>query len=401
MEYVKGKPYFSDTEDKIKQYKYLDKNLKCELLIIGGGIDGAIANYYLSQKYDTALVDKGRLGRSCTACATALLEYQLDDFASDLTDFLSEDEIVTAYKMGLDSITEIENFINEFGNKCEFAKRPTLLYTNSIFTMDKIKEEFEFRKKHDFKCKLITAENNPFPFPVKAGILAEDGGCEFNPYLFTKQMIENSKNQNKIFENTKIDKLTKTKNGFVAETNFGEKITAEKIIIATGFNWEVLDAHDLCERFITYTIVTSPVENFSWKDKALIHDAVSPYHYLRLLPDNRIIFGGEDTPFNETLINEKKCNKFYDKLEKNLYKLFPELKGKIKIDYKFCGAFGTTNNNLGLIGKSTFDDDILLYISAGANGIINSFAGAKLTLDILQGKLNKFEKLFSPKRDNL
>lgn len=401
MEYVKGKPYFSDTESKIKQYKYLDKNLKCDLLIIGGGIDGAIANFYLSKKYDTALVDKGRLGRGCTACATALLEYQLDDFASDLTDFLSEDEIVMAYKMGLESAIEIEKFLGEFGNHCEFAKRPTFLYTNSIFTIGKIKEEFEFRKSHGFECEFVTAENNPFPFPVKAGVFAENGGCEFNPYLFTKQMIENSKNQNKIFENTKIDKITKTKNGFVAETNFGEKITAKKIIIATGFNWEVLDAHDLCERFVTYTIVTSPTQNFSWHEKALIHDAVSPYHYLRFLPDKRIIFGGEDTPFKENLINEKKCNKFYDKLEKSLYKLFPELKGKIKIDYKFCGAFGATNNNLGLIGKSTFDDDILLFISAGANGIINSFAGAKLINDILQGKQNPLEKLFSPRRENL
>lgn len=67
-----------------------------DLLIIGGGIDGAIANFYLSQKYDVVLVDKGRLGLGCTSCATALLEYQPDDFAGDLLEVMSADDIVKA-----------------------------------------------------------------------------------------------------------------------------------------------------------------------------------------------------------------------------------------------------------------------------------------------------------------
>ena len=133
MEYVKGKPYFCDCEEKIKQYPYLDKNLTCDILIIGGGIDGAIANFYLSQKYNVALVDKSRFGYGCTSCATALLEYQLDDFASDLSQYMSQEEVVMAYKMGLESIEKIESFIDKYKNKCQFNKRPTFLFSNSIY----------------------------------------------------------------------------------------------------------------------------------------------------------------------------------------------------------------------------------------------------------------------------
>ena len=74
MEYVKGTPYFCNSEEKIKEYPYVNKDLHCKILIIGGGIDGAIANFYLSKKYDVVLVYKGRLGYDCTSCATALLE---------------------------------------------------------------------------------------------------------------------------------------------------------------------------------------------------------------------------------------------------------------------------------------------------------------------------------------
>ena len=62
MEYVKGNPYFCKVEKRIKQYKYLDKDIKCDIVIIGGGIDGAVCNYYLSNKYDVVLVDKSRFG---------------------------------------------------------------------------------------------------------------------------------------------------------------------------------------------------------------------------------------------------------------------------------------------------------------------------------------------------
>lgn len=399
MEYVKGEPYFCYSTEKVKQYKYLDCDIKCDVLIIGGGIDGAIANYYLSKKFDVALVDKGRIGMGCTSCATALLEYQLDDFASDLNKYMTKDEIIMAYNMGLEAVQKIEKFIKKYGNNCEFALRPTFLYTNSIFTVQKIKQEYYFRKNNGFDCKLYESKNNPFPFPIKCGIYAENGGCEFNPYLFTKMMIENSNNQSKIFENTNIKELTKTHNGNVAITNFGEKIVCKKILIATGFNWEVLNKSDLCDRFITYSIVTSPIKEISWKEKALVHDATSPYHYLRTLPDGRIIFGGEDSVFKEKPISESKCNKKYDKLAKDLFKLFPEMKGKVKIDYKFCGCFGTTSNNLGLIGESKIDEDILLFISCGANGIINAMAVTSVIEDILMKKNNPLIKLFSPKRE--
>ncbi len=398
MEYVKGKPYFCYKVAKIKQYRYLENDINCDLLIIGGGIDGAIANFFLSKKYKVVLVDKGRFGMACTSCATALLEYQLDDFAKDLQKYMIEEEIVLAYNMGQGAIKKIEDFINIYGNNCNFACRPTFLYTNSLFSVRKIKDEYAFRAKHGFECKLYDDKNNPFPFPIKCGIFAENGGCEFNPYLFTKMMIENSSNQDRIYENTAITKLEKTKDGYIAITNFGEKIFCKKLLIATGFNWEVLGKSKLCERFITYSIVTSPIKNFSWKDKALIHDVVSPYHYLRSLPDGRIIFGGEDSSFKEKPINERKSNKKYDKLEKDLFKLFPEIRNKVKVDYKFCGCFGTTLNNLALIGESEIDNNILLFISCGANGIINAMAGVKVIEDIIEDKYNPLIKLFSPKR---
>ena len=36
--------------------------------------------------------------------------------------------------------------------------------------------------------------------------------------------------------------------------HYGYKIICDKIIVATGFNWEVVKKDNLCDRFVTYSI---------------------------------------------------------------------------------------------------------------------------------------------------
>lgn len=400
MEYIKGNSYFCETSSKIKQFSYLDKNINCDILIVGGGINGAILNYFLSKIYDVVLVESYQIGRNCTSQATALLEYQLDDYAEELKKYMSESEIVNIYKMGLESIEKIENFINQFGNFCNFRKCPSFLYTDCIFGKKSIIDEYYFRINNGFKANLYNQDNNPFPFKIQLGLYNEDGGAELNPYLFTKQMIENARNQKSIYENTEVVTFNICDDETIeVKTKSGNIIKCKKLILATGFDFSLMKEKKLCERFISYSIVTKPIKNISWKHNALIQDDKSPYHYLRILPDNRIIFGGEDSIFKLKPINKKLAEKKYLKLEKKLKEMLEDFKDEIIVDYKFCGAFGSTPNNLGLIGK-TENPNILYFLSAGANGIINAMAGAKLIQDILQSKPNPLEKLFSPLREN-
>ena len=397
MQYVKGSPYFCQNVQKIKQYKYLDKDLETDILIVGGGICGAILNFYLSKKYDVALIDKGRFGQGCTSCATAILEYQLDEFFSDLKKEINSQEIIDIYKMGQKSIKKIEKFVKEYGNNCEFYKRPSFLYTTNKNEKKLFEDEYNLRINNGLKCKFINSKNNPFPFYVAYGIYDREGGGEFNPYLFSKMLIENAYNQEKIFENTEYVNMTKKDGKIVVSTLYNQKITCNKVVFATGFNLEKFDNQDIIERFVTYSIVTNPIDDFEWQGRATIHDNIKPYHYLRMLADNRIIYGGEDIAFNDKNMQDKKAEKIYQKLFENLIELFPDLKNRLNVEYKFCGCFGTTDNNLGLIGETDIED-VYYFLSCGANGIINAMQGVEILDNIFKGKDDKFRYLFSPLR---
>lgn len=396
MEFLSGERYFYSINKKLKKYSYLNKNINCDILIIGGGINGAILNYHLSKKYDVVLVEKSRIGANLTSMATALLEYQLDSFKTDLESNLTTDEIVSCYKLGLNSIDKIEKIVKKLKNTCHFNKRPTLIFSNSEKDKKEMYEEYLFRKNNGFDCEFITKENNPFNFELNSGILCNNGGAEFDPYLFTKMMIQNSNNQNRIFENTEIIEINKCTNGYICKCKYGETIFCREVILATGFDFGLTNAN-ICTRFISYSIVTNKLKEITIQNNTLIQDFISPYHYLRKLPDERLIFGGEDTKIKDK-INVKKANDKYQNLLKILQNMFPNFKEKIKIEYCFCGAFGMTENNMGLIGRD--NNGIINFLSCGANGIINAFKGVEIIENLLKNIPTKiYENIFSPLRE--
>ncbi len=396
MEFLSGERYFYSINKKLKKYSYLNKNINCDILIIGGGINGAILNYHLSKKYDVVLVEKSRIGANLTSMATALLEYQLDSFKTDLESNLTTDEIVSCYKLGLNSIDKIEKIVKKLKNTCHFNKRPTLIFSNSEKDKKEMYEEYLFRKNNGFDCEFITKENNPFNFELNSGILCNNGGAEFDPYLFTKMMIQNSNNQNRIFENTEIIEINKCTNGYICKCKYGETIFCREVILATGFDFGLTNAN-ICTRFISYSIVTNKLKEITIQNNTLIQDFISPYHYLRKLPDERLIFGGEDTKIKDK-IDVKKANDKYQNLLKILQNMFPNFKEKIKIEYCFCGAFGMTENNMALIGRD--NNEIINFLSCGANGIINAFKGVEIVENLLKNIPTKiYENIFSPLRE--
>lgn len=399
-EYVKGKPYFSDTDTKIPQHKYLDENICTDVLIIGGGIDGAITSYYFGRSgIDTVLIDKARLGYTNTACATALLEYQLDDLANDLKKHFSKEELVDVYRIGLQSLDDITAAINELGNRCNYAARDTLIYTLKEGERDALYREYEFRKENGFEVRFITGENNPFPFGIKAGVYAPGGGAEFNPYLFAGQMFAGAEKKSvRVYEHTEATRIIKNGGGFKVVTDYGIEINCNKVVCCTGYNTKLFTSKKLCDKYLSYTVVTNPLPGIAWHERCLLQDNAEPYHYLRLTPDDRVVIGGEDILFFNDTIKKKTAEKKYAALFEHLKELFAAHADRMRVDYEFCGAFSATGNNLAVIGESPDDENIWYNLGYGANGIIYSVFGAQLLCGLNAGKSDSRAKFFSPSR---
>ena len=399
-EYVKGTPYFSDAGEKIKQQRYLDRDIVTDVLVIGGGIDGSITAYFLGKSgIDSVLIEKSRLGYMNTSCATALLEYQLDDHANDLRKFFTKEELLGIYKLGLRSLSDIDGIMASLGNECRYSKRDTLIYSLKEKDKNALLREYEFRLSGGLPVDFLDESNNPFAFPLKCGIYAPDGGAECNPYLFTKQLLSSAEKSGvRIYENTEAKQIEKTGGSFIVTTSYGITVRCNKIICSTGYNTRLFTSKRLCEKFLSYTIVTNPLPNIAWKNRCLLQDNCDPYHYLRLSPDDRVIIGGEDILFKNDTIIQKKAEEKYKKLLSYLKELFPAFADRTAIDYKFCGAFSATKNNLAVIGESPDKKNLFYNLGYGANGIIYAVYGAQMLINLFEGKTDEFAKFFSPGR---
>lgn len=71
------KSYWIDSITDNKEFEKVDKNIKTDICIIGGGLTGITTAYNLSKyKIKTVLIDKGRIGRQASGNSTAKITSQ-------------------------------------------------------------------------------------------------------------------------------------------------------------------------------------------------------------------------------------------------------------------------------------------------------------------------------------
>jgi len=109
-----------------------------------------------------------------------------------------------------------------------------------------------------------------------------------------------------------------------------------------------------------------------------------------------LIIGGEDINFIPDIYNEKLCSKSYEILEQRLKSLFPNL--NIDIEYKYCGAFASTQDNLGFIGEEPTNSKLWYCLGYGANGILFAMLGGMMLSKLYSGEVDKDLNLFKVNR---
>lgn len=129
----------------------------------------------------------------------------------------------------------------------------------------------------------------------------------------------------------------------------------------------------------------------------LIRDNDDPYNYLRTTEDNRLIIGGEDITFVPDIFNEKVANEKYAILEQRLKAMFKNIKD-IEVEYKYCGAFASTKDNLGFLGPDPDNNKLWFCLGYGANGILFAILGGMMLSDLHLGIENEDLSLFKVDR---
>lgn len=399
-QFVRGDSIFTRINKISKQYDYLTEDIETDVIIVGGGVTGSILGYYLTMNNIKAVVlEKNLIAYGSTSITTSLLQYELDGTARELEEHTKLSNTIKAYKLGLLALSEIEKFTEEYGNKCDYIKRDTLFYTSKQCDVPEIEEEFEVRKSHGFKVKFLSEEESPFSFDLKAGVIGIDGGAELDPYKFTHHLLEVATSKGlKVFENTEVLDVNYMQDGVEVVTKYDKKVRGKIIVVATGYNTGLFTDRNFGTTTTAFNVATKPLSSLEgYENNVLIRDNGKPYNYLRTTTDKRIIIGGEDVRFLPDINNESIVNQKYLILEQRLKAMFPDIED-IEIEYKYCGAFTSTQDNLGFIGKDPNNEKLWFNLGYGANGILFAILGGMMLSKLYKGEKDENLYLFNVER---
>lgn len=401
MKYVGGNPYFTSGYEKVQQYKSLNQNINCDVLIVGGGVTGALCSYFFRKNnIDTILIEDELIGNSSTSICTSILEYEIDIDLSKLKNFIGENSAITCFKLCQEAVNTLSNIINELKIDCDFKTTPCFYYSNNEDDISQFKTEFKARKDVGFNVTYIDSDKAKtlFPFDVKSGILTEGAAATFHPYKFTYSIIKKLSNSGlKVFEKTRLVNSEILDGKVICYTSTGKKIISKKVVICTGYAAASTIKENIATLTRTFNIVTSPISDKDlWYKNCTIIDNGTPYTYIRTTPDNRIIIGGED--INDLDYDLDKIDNSYNTLKGKLRTLFPNI-SNYTIDYKYNGIFADSKECIPYIGEHVDFPNFYFCLGYGSNGVLYSTFGAEMLANLYLGIKDPNLDIFKFTRD--
>ena len=207
---------------------------------MGGGTTGALtAHYFMKQGMSCVLVEKDKIANQSTAASTAILQYEVDTGLNRLMSLVGEQQAQQTFLFNYQAVMEMSQIVKEINSNCDFAFRPCFLYTQDPRKVDYMADDCKSRQAIGINCELFTSETHQdeFSFNFEAGIYSHYGAAIINPVQFTRDLIEyNIKKGLQVFENTTITDYNLSSTQSVLTTDAGFTITANQVIICTGYD---------------------------------------------------------------------------------------------------------------------------------------------------------------------
>lgn len=390
-----GLPYWLVKNGLGTSFPQLNGALQTDVIIVGGGITGALCALHLAEAgVPCAVVDARTIGTGSTCASTALLQYEIDTPLRELRKLVGLDHALRSYKACSDSITALER-ISRLINDDSFRTRPSIQYASRRAHVPDLLQEAELRREHGFDVSFATTPDAAcwLPFPVHAA-LRSTVGAEMDAWRYTACLHRwNMQHGVQVFERTPIRGFEVNERGALLTTLSGHTIKARSVIMATGYESQAHLPRPVIDLHSTYALITERSEVLvPWKDNSLIWETARPYLYLRTTDEGRIIIGGLDEGFRAPALRDALLGRKADRLMEKLGGLFPDR--RLRREFAWCGTFGSTKDGLPYIDRHQVHPRMWFALGMGGNGITFSVVAAQIIRDAFLGRRNEDADLF-------
>jgi len=384
--------------DSYPTFPRLDRDIRVDVVIVGGGVMGISAAYMLKKAgVKVALLERGRLGHSETGHTTAHLTYVTDTRLSGLIAKFGRDHAQAVWDAGNAALHFIGRTVCEEQLACEYLQVPGYLHLPRGVHVDRqeierLRNEAEVARELGFDATFLES----VCLVDRPGIRF-DHQAEFHLLKYIHGLAAKIPGDGSyIFEDSEIREFRD--DPLQVHAN-GAAVTCRYIIVAThvpllGNNGLMSGAafQSKLTGYSSYVIGASIPKGVA--APACFWDTHNPYDYVRIDPQSArdyVIYGGEDHKTGQVESTEQ-C---YARLQQRLLSLLPEA----KIDRKWSGQIIESNDGLPFIGEIIPRQ--FVATAFGGNGITFSTIAAMMACDAVLKRKNPWTDLFDPHRKKM
>jgi glycine/D-amino acid oxidase-like deaminating enzyme/nitrite reductase/ring-hydroxylating ferredoxin subunit len=358
----------------IKKRESLSGEVEIESVVVGAGITGLLTAYMLKNKgIDVAVIDRGKVLSGNTKNTTAKVTIQHSLIYDKLVKEFEEENAKRYAEANTMAIETYKRIIEENKVECDFEELDAYVY--SLDKPEKIINEYEAAAKIGIDAELLDEIELPFKI---AKAVKFNHQAQFNPVKFLNFIARDLN----IYEDTKAIDI---QSGVVI-TDKG-KIKAKHIVVATHYpiinvpGYYFLRMHQ--ERDYVIALENAQKINGIYRDENEQGYSFRNYKELLVLTGGATRTGG----------NEEGGK--YNQLREFAKKIYPNSIEKYNWSAQDC----MTSDEIPLIGLYS-DEMPNVYVATGYNkwGMTSSMVSAIIISDLIIGKENDFNKIFSPSR---
>ncbi|MFM9865259.1 MAG: NAD(P)/FAD-dependent oxidoreductase [Micropepsaceae bacterium] len=348
-----------------------------EVAIIGGGYCGLSAAHHLAQRGIGARVleaghigwgASGRAGGFCCVGASFL-------GPGDLRKLYGEDETVAFYRVLADAVRAAEQVIAEEAIDVERQGDGVWTFAHKKRRVGELADHVTVAKRAGFEAELVSAEafaERAFACAEQYGALHEKIGFGLNPLAYTQGLARAAQRRGaQLHTRSRVETWERAPGSHRLITATGSLRARRVIVTGNGYLPEDLvpELYGRTLPIISNIVTTRPLTEGeltaqSWRTRSPASNTRAHLSYLRLLPDNRLLFGGR----GDTTGRPADGAAMRALLEQRLGKLFPAWRD-VEIAHSWRGFIAATARLTPALGELPDDASISYAFGCHGNGI--------------------------------
>ena len=385
----------------------LSGTVDADLCIVGGGFTGLWAALHAKADdpaREVVLLEADTIGFGASGRNGGFVMSSLTHgLANGLARF--EAEMPVLERLGAENLAGMQADLERHGIDCRLELAGDLVAILEPYQEAWIEEEVEMLRRfgHDVEVLDGPAMRAEVASPTyRAGIWDRTGAGLLDPGRLADGLRAAAQRAGvRIFERTRAEALERRgSDGVAVAAAGGGRVRARGALLATSAFPPLLRA---IRRYIVpvydYALVTEPLsaaqrDAIGWRRRQGLSDGANQFHYYRLTPDDRILFGGYDAvyrfrgPVDPVHDDDEQS---FARLSAHFFHTFPQLEG-LRFAYRWGGAIDTSSRFSVFFGTA-LDGRVAYAVGYTGLGVGATRFGARVALDLLDGRETEATRL--------